>query len=157
MVTFDPNPPRLYEYEAKEDKNINVDIRNAMDRRRTELACLQQHPERYLKDAVSLFETCRLERDVVIVFGNLGKYPSILTYFLDICFTADESVGVLYDRDVDCPYRVRNPIPTPLDVLIVVDPDSGYDELPAGVDHLIVLTSHVIGGGSRFIRFFIGE
>ncbi|GFT26023.1 uncharacterized protein NPIL_16961 [Nephila pilipes] len=137
--------PTYYEIENTEcaEKNyLNFLLQESMDRCRGEYASLQMNPKTQLSKALDLFNQCRT-KDVTIVFGNLGRHPLILTYFLDYCFTAQESVGIVAHWSTHSPYQVKPPISS-LDFLFFVEPYFGFGvQKPDNVKHLIVLTSHL--------------
>ncbi|GIX89625.1 uncharacterized protein CEXT_201401 [Caerostris extrusa] len=91
-----------------------------------------------------IFNTCR-HHSISIIFGNLGRHPALLNYYLDYCFTSQETVGVLSAWPFKSPYRVDavNAV-EPLDFLFILEPYFGYTVYkPAHVKHVIVLSSHL--------------
>lgn len=118
----------------------NPDLQNATDRLRTE----RQHgnPLTELDKVRHLFQKCR-DHDMMIVYGNLGRNPILLTYFLDLCFAANESVGVLAPwSQYDTPYKCNSKKASHLDYAFVIEPYFGK-HLVKFANHVIVLTSHL--------------
>lgn len=80
--------------------------------------------------------------DVSVVFGNLGRQPALLTYYLDLCFTHNDKVIIQSRWNVSSDYqkkRVKN-----ADFVIYIEPSFGFTihKYPS-VKHLIILTSHL--------------
>lgn len=159
-VSFATNP--IYHYFNK-DENNDDDInyaRNSMDRWRAERASLHgEKPITFLDEALRVFKSCR-EKEVTVIFGNLGRHPLILNYFLDLGFSAHETVGVMTPWNIDCPYRIQQSIPA-LDVLFIIEPFFGYNIVkPSQVRHLVILTSHLAinmpNHSSQITQLFVG-
>ncbi|GBN19718.1 hypothetical protein AVEN_261797-1 [Araneus ventricosus] len=144
-VHFDLKPSH-HSYELSEDESIGYSrqvLQESMDRDRGERAFLQTHPKTQLDITLRVFDECR-QHDTTVVFGNLGRHPLLLTYFLDYGFTARESVGVVSEWNTDSPYQVETPPPV-LDFLFLIEPYFGCSVLkPHNVHHLVVLTSHLV-------------
>lgn len=86
-----------------------------------------------------------------VVFGNLGRQPHLLNYFLDLCIRHDETVRVVCRWDIPIAYRDR----PPLDFLIVVEPHFGYTvHKPPDVQHLIVFSSHLYMNTPTCTKFY---
>lgn len=91
------------------------------------------------------FETCRFH-DITIIFGNLGRNPLMLTYFLDLIFSYRETIAIQTKWKWKTPYNNinGNDITTDCDYLFCIEPYFGFCVLPIpNVKHLIVLTSHL--------------
>ncbi|GFX70539.1 uncharacterized protein TNCV_875131 [Trichonephila clavipes] len=117
-------------------------LREGADRLRGEFNSLQMHPKTQLSKAVQLFHQCR-SKEVTVVYGNLGRLPLILTYFLDYCFSAQESVAVIANWEINSPYQVKHSISS-VNFMILVEPYFGsVVQKPSYVKHLIVFTSHL--------------
>ncbi|GFS82730.1 uncharacterized protein TNCV_4416911 [Trichonephila clavipes] len=135
-------PPSFQRVEPGEKDYLRDLLREGVDRLRGEFNSLQMHPKTQLSKAVQLFYQCR-SKEVTVVYGNLGRLPLILTYFLDFCFSAQESVAVIANWEINSPYQVKHPISS-VDFMILVEPYFGYVvQKPSYVKHLIVLTSHL--------------
>ncbi|KAG8175204.1 hypothetical protein JTE90_022627 [Oedothorax gibbosus] len=133
-VHFDETFNETISYPA-EPLLTNPDLQDATDRLRIE----RQHPTE-LDKVRHLFQKCR-DHDFMIVYGNLGRNPIILTYFLDLCFSAQESVGVLAPwSQYKTPYKVKTA--SHLDYVFVIEPYFGK-HLVKFAKHVIVLTSHL--------------
>ncbi|KAF8784052.1 Deoxyuridine 5'-triphosphate like protein [Argiope bruennichi] len=106
---------------------------------------LISNPYSELSRLQKVFDSCR-KFEVTLVFGNLGRHPHLLNYYLDFCFAASETIGVLfksYDTK-ECPYRVSEPVSSPLDFLFIIEPEFGYTvSKPTNVAHVVVLSSHL--------------
>ncbi|GFV82857.1 hypothetical protein TNCV_1178721 [Trichonephila clavipes] len=78
-------PPPFQRVEPGEKDYIRDFLREGVDILRGEINSLQMHPRTQLSKAVHLFHQCR-SKEVTVVYGNLGRLPLILTYFLIIVF-----------------------------------------------------------------------
>ncbi|GFS47058.1 uncharacterized protein TNIN_118361 [Trichonephila inaurata madagascariensis] len=135
-------PPSVQRVEPGEKDYIRDLLREGIDRLRGEQNSLQMHPRTQLSKAMQLFHQCR-SKEVTVVYGNLGRLPLILTYFLDYCFSAEESVVVIANWETNSPYQVKPPFSS-VDFMILVEPYFGYVvQKPSYVKHLIVFTSHL--------------
>lgn len=83
------------------------------------------------------------KHDTCIVFGNLGRQPYLLNYYLDLCFGHQEDLQVYCSWPIDTPYRVET-TNQPSDFLFIVEPLFGSTiKKPSLTKHLVVLTSHL--------------
>lgn len=141
-VSFDDQP--VYHYYVKDSNGSgNPYVQDGMDRKRAERYC-QSHllTGSHLNSVLSIFKKFK-NKDITILFGNLGRNPLLLNYLLDFAFTAQESVGVLTPWEGECPYKVKIPLPC-LDFLFIVEPYFGVTISKLDhVKHIIVLTSHL--------------
>lgn len=147
-VHFSADPPQRHSYKVEgfdsESQNFQEVYRESLRRNYIETRLLSD-PHSELGRLQNLFESV-LNFDVTLVFGNLGRHPHLLNYYLDFCFAEKYSIGVLYKSFAvpDCPYRVTKPLPSTLDFLFIVEPEFGYTvSKPPGVGHVVVLSSHL--------------
>ncbi|GFY55241.1 uncharacterized protein TNIN_321861 [Trichonephila inaurata madagascariensis] len=103
-------PPSFQRVESGETDYVRDVLREGVHRLRGEHNSFQMHPRTQLSKAVHLFHQCRSNK-VTVVYGNLGRLPLILTYFLDYCFSAQESVVVIANWEIYSPYQVNAPFP----------------------------------------------
>lgn len=130
---------------------------DACDRWRIERGSLLQSPSTEFHRVRHTFEMCRAHK-VTILFGNLGRNPLLVTYFLDLIFSHCETVGIQTPWPWKTPYRARK---EPLDYVFCVEPCFGFSISPVHhAKHLIVLTSHLSlrwPGRSYVAPLFVGE
>lgn len=121
------------------DANV---LRASLHRRSVETALLRQ-PGAHL-DAVRRLIASWREHPVSVVYGNLGRQPFLLTYYLDLCFGPEEVVRVTCDWPLASDYYHPTPPDEPVDFWVVVEPYFGYTvHKTPQARHLIVLTSHL--------------
>lgn len=82
------------------------------------------------------------KNDISVVFGNLGRQPILLSYYLDLCFSHEDYVIIQSQWSVSSEYqrkRVKN-----ADFVIYMEPCFGFTvhKYPS-VKHLVILTSHL--------------
>lgn len=83
------------------------------------------------------------KHDTSIVFGNLGRQPYLLDFYLDMCFSYREEVIVTCRWKLQSPYQIES-LEKEIDFLFIVEPPFGDTiNKPPRVKHLIVLTSHL--------------
>ncbi|GBN13095.1 hypothetical protein AVEN_257678-1 [Araneus ventricosus] len=144
-VRFDLDPIYYYYKPSENDSSGSYRqvLQDSINRAYGEYAFLKTRPQTQLDIHSQVFEECR-KHDITVIFGNLGRNPFLLTYFLDFAFTSQESVGLFSEWDVDSPYQIKPPFPT-LDFLFIIEPYFGYSvvKLPH-VKHLVVMTSHLV-------------
>lgn len=81
--------------------------------------------------------------DISIVFGNLGRQPHLLNYYLDFCFGHQENIHLFCRWKLDSNYQTKN-VCENCDFLFLVEPPFGHAILKRPqVKHLVVLTSHL--------------
>lgn len=116
------------------------DVHTSVKRRLLERTLLK-NPRTQLTKVTSLVASFR-NYDVSIVFGNLGRQPHLLNYYLDLCFSHEDDIILFCDWDLPSNYktkRIRN-----ADFLIHVEPYFGYTvQKYSGVKHVVILTSHL--------------
>lgn len=83
------------------------------------------------------------EHDTSIVFGNLGRQPYLLDFYLDMCFSHREEVSVECRWKLQSPYQIES-LEKEVDFLFLVEPNFG-DAIrkPERAKRLVVLTSHL--------------
>ena len=138
-VSFNCLPSILY-YLPDAKSNVNH-LQSSFDRSWAESKSLgTQRPHFVFQESRHIFELCKTN-DTTIIFGNLGRNPLMITYFLDLIFTSNETVGILTQWSWDTPYSTKAGY---YDFLIIIEPCFGdciYSH--PNVKHLIVLTSHL--------------
>lgn len=131
MIAFSDHV-ECFEYEAESPKFVDF---SAADRFRME-SILDFDPKMFLPRIQKLFESCA-SNEVTVVYGNLGRHPYLLTYFVDLCF--DENVSFECRWDTHSPYQDGQKSTT----VIRLEPD--FDEtvsVPSHARRLIVFSSH---------------
>ncbi|KAG8172506.1 hypothetical protein JTE90_017587 [Oedothorax gibbosus] len=135
-------------------------LQDANDRCRAENHSLQSSPSTEFNRVRQTFEACRLH-DITIIFGNLGRNPIILTYFLDLTFSHRESVGIQTQWKWQTPYNTNDDTSLQYDYLFCIEPYFGFCVVPLpNVKHIIVLTSHLSLRWPRHslvVPLYIGE
>ncbi|GBO07460.1 hypothetical protein AVEN_202729-1 [Araneus ventricosus] len=147
MIRFS-NRDNIFEYEADSPPPPNND---ALDRLRCE-TILGFECKQYLKDIKSLFES---PSNLTVVFGNLGRHPYLLTYYLDMC--------VDYDVSIQCRWDTHSPYQDDRTCNVIVRLEPDFDEiiekLPS-VRKLFVFTSHanfIVREKYKFIVLHVGS
>lgn len=135
---------KFYKIERTKDKENENYFQIALDRRRRE--------PRFINIFAAMTSVQNLLRDVskrqsiTVVFGNMGRLPHLLSYYVDVCFEPTDEIRVFTEWDweetqLDESYEDDG---TRCDVLIVVEPKFGATiEKPCYAKRLIVLTSHL--------------
>lgn len=115
-------------------------IRQSLTRRLVERSVFR-HPKTQLDRMHRLIASWR-SRDISVVFGNLGRQPFLLHYYLDLCIGFEEKVQIVCDWDLSSEYQT--PDAQDVDFLIQVEPHFGFTiHRQPTVKHLVVLTSHL--------------
>lgn len=84
------------------------------------------------------------KHDACIVFGNLGRQPYLLNYYLDMCFSYQEEVNLKCRWKFQSHYQVETTVEKDIDFLFVVEPPFGFTiKKSPRVKHLVILTSHL--------------
>ncbi|GBN83864.1 hypothetical protein AVEN_57372-1 [Araneus ventricosus] len=120
-----------FEYEPDSPPPPNTE---AADRHRRE-TILDFDRKRYLTNMKRLFES---SKDTTVVFGNLGRHPHLLTYYVDLCTNEDVSIHCRWETH--SPYQDTRAT----DVVLRLEPD--FDEIvekPPQSQKLFVFTSHL--------------
>lgn len=132
----------VYHYFCKDEDYSYHDtdwIHESSKRKRME-ELIFRNPRTELQNVKSMISTWR-NHDINIVFGNLGRQPYLLNYYLDMCFGPEENIRIT------CRWKLPSHYQTDaenLDFLFLVEPFFGYTiQKPSSVKHLIVLTSHL--------------
>jgi len=140
-VSFSSSEPKTYIYDAEPNENTTF---NSCQRRYLE-SRLISNPDTEMSKLQNLFDSFR-KFDVTLVFGNLGRQPELLHFFLRLCFPASVKICVSfpkYFKGLSNSYPVTDG--SPFDFLFIVEPEFGYTILkPERVHHVVVLTSHLI-------------
>lgn len=140
FVSFADSKNEIVYYTEKNTSKTLDFIRES--HRRTALEkIIFKHPKSQLQHMRNLISFWR-SRDISIVFGNLGRQPFLLNYYLDLCFSFEETVKLQCNWDLSLEYqsnKCKN-----IDFLIIVEPYFGFTvhKYPT-VKHLIILTSHM--------------
>lgn len=114
--------------------------RQSLTRRIVEKSVFK-YPKSQLERMHQLIASWR-NRDISIVFGNLGRQPFLLHYYLDLCIGCEEKVKIFCDWDLSSEYQTANA--HDVDFLIHVEPHFGFTiHRQPTVKHLVVLTSHL--------------
>lgn len=139
-VRFNDNV-RRYTYEKNDP--ILSDSRSDTLRRHFCETRMVKKPRNIMDQIQNIFTQCR-QRPITIVFGNLGRQPQLLTYYLDLIFTSSDKIGITSQWPTDSPYHVKYPPSVRLDVLMLLEPHFGYTVTkPPNVDHVLVFSSHL--------------
>lgn len=131
--------PIIHDIPRDQSMDLNS-IRISTDRSRLEkMICPDFRNERDYVE--SIFKLWR-EHPISFVFGNLGRQPHLLNYYLDLCFHYNEVIQVqCHFENYPSNYKSNHSM---IDFLIIVEPYFGYSIVkPSNVKHLIVLSSHV--------------
>lgn len=139
-VHFADREPITYHYESIRSLPDSEQIRQSHDRQRAE-AQVFQHPKTQLDRMLHLIASWRM-RPITVVFGNLGRQPFLLNYYLDLCFGAQETIKVICRWKIPSDYQTA--VAQHADFLIRVEPYFGYAiRKDPTVKHLVILTSHL--------------
>lgn len=123
MNTFDSS----WRHESSHRKRMETSV---IEKPYTELSRLRRYISSWRK------------HDVCIVFGNLGRQPYLLNYYLDMCFSHEEEVSLTCRWKLQSHYQIED-VENDVDFLFLVEPPFGQTiTRPPRVKHLIVLTSH---------------
>lgn len=144
FVRFAKNS-EIINYYGEEDVKSRRDYNLECCRKSTERSVcesyLLQKPETELEHVQSMIASWRYNK-ISIVFGNLGRQPFLLNYFLDLCFGYEETVKVNCDWTLETGYQTMEN--TDADFIFRVEPYFSYTALKQdSVKHLVVLTSHL--------------
>lgn len=135
----------LHRYKAEPpDKESTDNFLNSvreLSKRKLLEETLLKTPSTQLANIKSLVASWR-NYDVSVVFGNLGRQPHLLTYYLDLCFSHEDDIALFCDWDLPSVYKTKRV--RKADFLIHVEPYFGYtvQKYPS-VKHVVVLTSHL--------------
>lgn len=113
------------------------------------------NPQSYLKLIKDLISSCR-HQDISIVFGNLGRQPFLINYFLDMCFSYEENVKITCRWNLSSEYQSETSKNADFEFLVEPKFGSTIHKDP-DVKHLIILTSHLslfYCGSSNQIRYY---
>lgn len=116
-------------------------VQESIDRSCSERVVFDK-PETQLDKMYKLVESWR-NHPISVVFGNLGRQPFLLHYYLDLCFGPNEKIKIFCKyKDYSSPYKSKNGKNT--DFLIHIEPYFGYTVYKhPSVKHLVILTSHL--------------
>lgn len=129
----------VIKYDIGKENSFDSDFfRKSYNRSIMEKITLQS-PKRELTQVNKLISSWR-NQEISIVFGNLGRQPYLLDYYLDLCFSHEEKVGIKCQWKIPSNYQDEDHS----DFLILIEPyfESGILK-PESVKHLVVLTSHL--------------
>ena len=138
-VSINSIPSILYYYPEVKSKLNHLQA--SFDRSRAELKSLgTQRAHFAFQKNRHIFELCKTSK-TTIIFGNLGRNPLMVTYFLDLIFESNEKVCILTQWNWNTPYSSTA---GQFDFLVIIEPcfDACIISHP-NVKHLIVLTSHL--------------
>lgn len=139
-VHFAEEECMVHYYEPPVDSIDSEQMRTSDTRQHLE-QCLLKDPKTQLDHMINLVAAWRT-RPVSVVFGNLGRQPHLLDYYLDLCMGPEEKVKVVCDWELPTAYQTS--VGKGSDFLICVEPYFGYPLLrDPTVQHLVVLTSHL--------------
>lgn len=134
----------IYENEISDIHSSN-DRQNSLRRRHCETLMVRKPSLNQVQD---VFDQCRIH-PISIVFGNMGRQPRLLDYYLDLYFTSSETVGVKAQWPTGSPYEIEKSTESTIseaevDFLFVLEPYFGYTIVkPTRVAHLVVFSSHL--------------
>lgn len=139
-VHFSQDEIVTYFYRQQEQQEPYPSRMDSIRRRFIERSILEE-PRTELEHMRNLVSSWR-NNDVSVVFGNLGRQPALLSYYLDLCFSHNDNVIIQCRWNVSSEYqkkRVKN-----ADFVIYLEPCFGFTihKYPS-VKHLIILTSHL--------------
>lgn len=154
-VTFEKHVT-IFEYENQIENNLN-DFRYCLsDWQRQEPRHIS--PQNYMTSVQNLLEDVCLRQPVTIVYGNLGRYPKLIQYYIDVIYPMNEMVTIrIGTNHVDDPIdelavegfkslieNCADDKTLPCDVLFWIEPRWGVTvQRPRRARRLIVLTSHL--------------
>ena len=140
-VSFSPHEKVEFYYNDYKEE-ISWDWLRESSKREIIEKSVYEYPSNELNHIRHLISSWR-NFNICIVFGNLGRQPRLLNYYLDICFGHQENVNIFCRWNLNSHYQKEN-IDENSDFLFIVEPPFGYTVLkPPHVKHLIVLTSHL--------------
>lgn len=117
-----------------------ISLMPSMQRQCLEKAFLQK-PYTELECMQNLI-SCWRKNDISIVFGNLGRQPALLNYYLDLCFTHADDIIIKCSWKIPSEYQKKRIKKT--DFLIYIEPPFGFTvHKYHSVKHLVILTSHL--------------
>lgn len=123
-----------------EDNQSFPSLVPSMQRTCLEKAFLKK-PNTELENMRNLISSWR-ENDISIVFGNIGRQPALLNYYLDLCFTHEDDIIIQCPWEIQSEYQKKRIRKT--DFLIYVEPAFGFTvHKYYSVKHLVILTSHL--------------
>lgn len=135
-VHFDSSKDSIVHYDASDDCNVEQ-VHESCKRSCRERSVLDQ-PKTQLDKMYKLVDSWR-KQPISIVFGNLGRQPHLLQYYLDMCFGSEEEIKIFCKWNPSQRKRSKN-----TDFLIHIEPYFGctvYKD--PSVKHLVILTSHL--------------
>lgn len=128
-------------YYTEKSTSKDLDFIRESHRRTALEKIIFKHPKSQLQHVRNLISFWR-SRDISIVFGNLGRQPFLLNYYLDLCFSFEETVKVQCNWDLSLEYQCNKT--KNIDFLFIVEPYFGFTvHKDPTVKHLIILTSHM--------------
>lgn len=143
----------LIEYEIPKENHSDDPLRDWMRQEPRHISPLHS-----MTSVQNLLEdTCR-RRPVTVVYGNLGRYPKLVQYYLDVVYSEKEAIAIRVgthrvddpiDEDAIAAYRsaiehYADDERSTCDVLFWIEPRWGATvERPRRARRLIVLTSHL--------------
>lgn len=131
---------KYYYYNSNEEFNYDW-IRESLKRKSFE-QLVYNKPHTQLERVRNIIASWR-KYEISVVFGNLGRQPYLLNYYLDMCFGSQEDINVICRWNLNSNYQ-SNDINKSCDFLFLVEPVFGFTILkPLCVKHMIVLTSHL--------------
>lgn len=148
-VAFDDRVT-IFEYEIQKETNS----KDLMDWMRQEPRHIS--PQQYMTSVQNLFEDVCRRQPVTVVYGNLGRYPKLIQYYIDVIYPTDEAITFrIGTKHVDDPsdeealegfkslienYEEKRSC----DVLFWIEPRWGVTvQRPGWARRLIVLSSHL--------------
>lgn len=148
-VAFDKHVT-VFEYEIQKENNS----KDFMDWMRQEPRHIS--PQQYMTSVQNLLEDVCRRQPVTVIYGNLGRYPKLIQYYIDVIYPTDEAITFrIGTNHVDVSstdeemegfkslienYEEK----TPCDMLFWIEPRWGVTvERPRWARRLIVLSSHL--------------
>lgn len=137
----DDAPNIIYEYERPQSPPTDAEcVRESAERSSLEKSIIER-PYTHLERMHSLIASWRT-RDISVVFGNLGRQPFLLNYYLEICFGNEDRIKIVCESQLSSDYQTQDD--TDADFLILVEPYFGFSiQKHPTVKHLVILTSHL--------------
>jgi hypothetical protein len=133
--------PAIFSIPPSEERGMDSEFHRKSDKRGELEKMIHHKVDKELKYVKSIMQSWR-DYDVNVVFGNLGRQPYLLDYFLDLCFSHEETIQVHCDFDIPSNYNVS--YAKHIDFLIIIEPFFGYSvQKSPHVEHIIVLCSHM--------------
>lgn len=146
----------VFEYENEKENNLSDFTYCLMDWERQEPRHIS--PQQYMTSVQNLLEDVCRRQPMTIVYGNLGRYPKLIQYYIDVIYPMDELIAIrIGTNHVDDPIDeveveefkslienyADDKIPE-CDVLFWIEPRWGATvQRPRRARRLIVLTSHL--------------